>query len=104
MSTPGKTDKADVKRSDTVEEVRAQVKLASYKKLLTTIEADEFDDVAKLAKDTLAVMTREEQTAGSQLKTRFHIARTLAADKSQLANYDQATTPEIRKALTGGKE
>jgi len=101
MTTNAKVQKTETQRVQSVEEVRAEVRLAAYTKLRDTIKADEFDDVAKLSKDTLAVMAREEQTAGAQVKTRFFIARTLAKDKDQLANYVGATTPEIRKALTG---
>lgn len=102
MSTSAKAQNAEAKRVQTIEEVRAEVRLAAYAKLRDTFKADEFDDVAKLSKDTLAVMAREEQTAGAQLRTRFVIARTLAKDKDQLANYVGATTPEIRKALNAG--
>jgi hypothetical protein len=78
--------------------LRLQTKLAAYRQLHKAIANEVFDDAAKLAKDALSVMAKEDQTSGAREAVRFQMVSSFA-DEYERRRYVAATQPQIRKLL-----
>lgn len=62
--------------------------------------------VARVATSVLSAWTRQQQTKSAQETTRFMVARELASDREQLADYIRLTMPDypLVKALPQGRD
>lgn len=62
--------------------------------------------VARVATSVLSAWTRQQQTKSAAEATRFMVARELATDKEQLAEYIRLTMPDypVAKALPEARE
>ncbi len=83
-------------------DLRMQTKLAAYRQLYKAIANEVFDDAAKLAKDALSVMAKEDQTTGAKEAVHFQMLASFA-DEKEKRKYVTATQPQIRKLLGGEK-
>jgi len=61
--------------------------------------------VARVATAVLSAWTRQQQTKSAEKATMFMVARELASDKQQLADYVRLTMPDLNivKALPAAK-
>lgn len=62
--------------------------------------------MARVATSVLSAWTRQQQTKSAENATRFMVARELASNKDQLAEYIRVSMPDfaVTKALPTGKK
>lgn len=84
-----------------IQTLREQTRLVAVQRIKEALDADEFDDVAKLAKDTLSVFAKEDQTAGAREGIHFAMVQAFAKDATEIRKYVHATQPEIKRLLPG---
>ncbi len=99
---PTANNKPKQSQAEELAQLRIDTKLAAYRQLKRAITNEVFDDAAKLAKDALSVMAKEDQTAGAKEAVQFQMVASFA-DEKEKRKYVQATQPQIQKLL-GGKE
>ncbi len=83
--------------------VQMEVKALAWKRIKEALEADEYNDEARLAKDALSVLDKQRQTDGAREQSRFLMVASFADDKEK-RKYVESTQPEIRKLLTEGQK
>lgn len=65
------------------------------------LEKRDFDETASTAMKFLNVVAKNRQTLTAREGIRFNMAQSIAANPSELAAYIAASSPEIKKAITG---
>ena len=88
--------------SKDAEEQYGKLELTCLKKLQRAMEEDETNDVVKQAKEALAIIAKNRQTLSAREAVRFSMVASFG-DEAQKRKYVEATQPQIRKILTGGK-
>lgn len=101
MMIPKETTKKD--RGQILAEIEAlelENELLANKRINEALEADEYNDEAKLGKDFLATLNKKRQTQGAQEAVRFQMVASFA-DEKEKRRYVESTQPEIRRLVSG---
>jgi len=77
---------------------REEIRQLCLNRIGNALERDEFDDVAKLVKDTLSVFAKEDQTRGAREAVHFQMVASFA-DETERRRYVESTQPGIAKLL-----
>ena len=92
------TQGTEVKLEQVAKQAMSELQKFFRKKEATTKDVG----VARVATSVLSAWTRQQQTKSASDTTKFMVARELASDKEQLAEYIRLTMPDfpLVKALT----
>jgi hypothetical protein len=85
-------------KQEQIEEVQLDVELLAWKRIKEALEADEYNDEAKLAKDTVSVLAKKRQTDGARDQLRFMMLSSVGTD-AQRRRYVESQVPDVKRFL-----
>lgn len=84
------------------EALRLDTKILAVTRIKEALEKDVFNDEAKLAKDTLSVFTKEDQTNGARDAVRFQMVSAYS-DTDGIKEYVKNAHPDVARLAAGAK-
>ena len=81
-----------------LEELRLETKIEALGRVLESLKADKWSDVAKLGKDVYSACVKEEVSIGEQRKVMFAML-TMMGDQSSIRQFIESQEPKVRKML-----
>ena len=89
-------------KQEQIQDIQEEVELLAWKRIKEALEADEYNDEAKLAKDAVSVLAKQRQTQGARDQLRFMMISAVGDDK-QRRKYVESQIPDIKGLLGDGK-
>ncbi len=86
-----------------ISQVEEEVELLCWRRLKEALEADEYNDEAKLAKDTLSTKFKKLQTKGATRAIQHQVLSQIGTPEQQRA-FAIENDPQLAKVLTGKTE
>jgi hypothetical protein len=90
-------------QNEELEAKRMNLKMLALDRMIEAIQADEWSDVAKLSKDSYAIMVKEDATNGASKALRFQMIASLE-NRDLLRRYVETEEPQACKRLMASKE